>query len=66
MSHKDITWNTEKAAQIVKELRQADQILVGLGGGFSAAAGVAPLPLDKKLSSEDYWQFCCPTLNSSA
>ena len=60
MSHKDTTWNTEKAVQIVKELRQADQILVGIGGGFSAAAGVAPLPLDKKLSSEDYWQFWLP------
>ena len=52
MSHKDTTWNQDKAEQIIKELRQADQILVGIGGGFTAAAGVEPLPLDKSLSRE--------------
>ena len=60
MSQKDTTWNTEKAAQIAKELRQADYILVGIGGGFSTAAGVDTLPLDKKLSNEDYWSFWLP------
>lgn len=56
----DVAWNAEKAERIAKELRQADQILVGLGGGFPAAAGVPPLPLDKPLAPEDYWPFWLP------
>lgn len=56
----DVAWNAEKAEYIAKELRQADQILVGLGGGFPAAAGVPPLPLDKTLAPEDNWPFWLP------
>lgn len=63
MSHKDTTWNQNKAEQIIKELRQADQILVGIGGGFTSAAGVEPLPLDKSLSREQYWPFWLPYID---
>ena len=50
MSQKqDILWNGEKAALVAKTLRQADKILVGIGAGFSAAAGLRPLPLEQKL-----------------
>ena len=56
----DVAWNAEKLEQIVKELRQADQILVGIGGGFSAAAGIEELPLNKKLSDKEYWPFWLP------
>lgn len=64
MSKKDTAWNPEKAAQIAKELRQADQILVGIGGGFTAAAGVAPLPLDTALQEAEYWPFWLPYIES--
>lgn len=63
MSHKDTTWNQDKAEQIIKELRQADQILVGIGDGFTAAAGVEPLPLDKSLSREQYCRFWLPYID---
>ena len=44
MSQKqDILWNGEKAALVAKILRQADKILVGIGAGFSAAAGLRPI-----------------------
>lgn len=61
MSQKqDILWNGEKAALVAKTLRQADKILVGIGAGFSAAAGLRPLPLEQKLSEEAYWPFWLP------
>ena len=56
----DVAWNAEKLEQIAKELRQADQILVGIGGGFPAAAGVEELPLNKKLGHKEYWPFWLP------
>ena len=56
----DTSWNEEKLEQIAKTLRQADQILVGIGGGFNAAAGVAELPLNKKLKENEYWPFWLP------
>ncbi len=56
----DVSWNEDKLELIAKTLRQADQILVGIGGGFNAAAGVAELPLNKKLSEKDYWPFWLP------
>ncbi len=56
----DVTWNTEKLEQIAETLRQADKILVGIGGGFNAAAGVSELPLNKKMSDRDYWPFWLP------
>ena len=46
----DTSWNTEKLEQVAAVLREADQILVGIGGGFNLAAGVEELPLDKKLN----------------
>lgn len=54
------SWNEEKLEQIAKTLRQAEQILVGIGGGFNAAAGVAELPLNKKLKENEYWPFWLP------
>jgi NAD-dependent SIR2 family protein deacetylase len=56
----DIAWNAEKGARILKELRQAEQILVGVGAGFPLAAGVEPLPLQQKLTEKEYWPFWLP------
>ena len=40
MTKTDTSWNSEKLEQIAAALREADQILVGIGGGFNLAAGV--------------------------
>ena len=56
----DTSWNTEKLEQVAAVLREADQILVGVGGGFNLAAGVEELPLDKKLNENAYWPFWLP------
>ena len=56
----DTSWNTEKLEQVAAVLREADQILVGIGGGFNLAAGVEELPLDKKLNENAYWPFWLP------
>lgn len=53
----DVTWNKEKIELICQELRQADQVLVGIGAGFPTAAGIEELPLDKQLTEEQYWPF---------
>lgn len=57
-------WNLKKIEQTVKVLRQADKILVGLGAGFPAAAGVPSLPLERKLCEKDYWQFWLPYIKT--
>ena len=60
MTKTDTSWNSDKLEQIAKVLREADQILVGIGGGFNQAAGVKELPLDKKLTGDQYWPFWMP------
>lgn len=56
----DVQWNEEKIQRIRKELQYADKILVGIGGGFPAAAGVPELPLNKTLAEDAYWPFWMP------
>ena len=60
----DVAWNEEKAEQILKELRQAEQVLVGLGAGFPHAAGVDALPIDKRLHEKEYWPFWMPYIDT--
>ena len=65
MSNKtDTTWNQEKAEQIIKELRQAEKILLGVGAGFPHAAGVDALPIDKRLHEKEYWPFWLPYIET--
>ena len=60
----DTAWNPEKVEEILKELRQAEQVLVGLGAGFPRAAGIAELPLDHKLAETAYWPFWLPYIEA--
>ena len=55
-----VRWDDEKIFKMAKELRQAEQVLVGIGAGFPMAAGVRPLPLDHKVSAQEYWPYWLP------
>lgn len=52
--------NTAEKAKILTQLQQADKILVGVGAGFAAAAGLEPLPLTQEQPVEQYWTFWRP------
>ena len=56
----DTRWTVEKIQQIQNTLNTANPILVGIGAGFPAAAGVAELPLQTKVAEEQYWSFWMP------
>lgn len=56
----EIVWNEKKANEIAQAIKKHNRILVGIGGGMPAAAGVTCLPLDHVLSQEDYWKFWYP------
>lgn len=60
LNETNVIWDKEKAKLICAELREADQILVGLGAGFPAAAGIKALPLNQQQTKEQYWQFWMP------
>lgn len=65
MSNKnDVTWKPEKTEQILRQLQQAEKLLVGVGAGFPLAAGIDGLPIDKKLSEKDYWPFWLPYIET--
>lgn len=65
MSNKnDVTWKPEKTEQILRQLQQAEKLLVGVGAGFPLAAGIDGLPIDKKLPEKDYWPFWLPYIET--
>ena len=60
----EVVWNAEKVQAIADAIKSSNRILVGIGGGMPMAAGVDPLPLDKKKSAEEYWNFWYPFIKT--
>lgn len=45
---------------VLKEISQAQRVLVGLGSGFPLAAGLPPLPFTQQVEDRKYWQVWAP------
>ena len=56
----EVIWDDKKVQDIARAIKESNRILVGLGGGMPMAAGLDILPLDKKVKTEEYWQFWYP------
>lgn len=60
----EVVWDEAKVQDIARAMEKASRVLVGLGGGMPTAAGLTPLPLDKKLKPEEYWQHWYPYIQA--
>ncbi len=70
MEHRahETVWDDHKVELIARAIQQSNRILVGIGAGMANAAGLEPLPLERKLGAglkpEDYWSHWYPYIES--